>query len=160
MRDLQHNEVDDIKKKGKKISNTIFFVFLIIISLAVLSAAWIFTILFSDSLDYKSFTPQPSEPSVTISKPHQVFTMNQLGQRPFLNGKSSFDPDGGDITGTWTLISSPTNPDENTAVAKKSLEYSAPPISAERIGRWVYQLEVTDDEETTNKAIATVMITK
>lgn len=158
MRDLLHNEVDDIKLKGKKISNAMFFIFLVVISTAILTAAWIFTILFSDSLNYKSFVPLPSEPSVTIDKLHQTFTMNQLGQRPYINGKSSFDPDGGNITGTWTLLSSPTNPAENEIVAKNALYYSAPPISAERIGRWVYELKVTDDENTTNTAIATITI--
>lgn len=82
------------------------------------------------------------------------------GGHAILDGSGSFDPDGGDIVSyKWVIVDSPHEYLLGKIIYVGS-EAKAPDqkYRAEDIGAWVYELEITDDEGSTDRATKTVFV--
>ncbi len=96
----------------------------------MLAAAWLLAGCSSD-------TAGPNRPPVAVAGPDQAL---QVRQPADLDGDASFDPDGGPLTFTWSVVSAPVG--GTSTIAGDGRKQAA--ITPNVAGVWVIRLVVTD----------------
>ncbi|HUU01788.1 MAG TPA: Ig-like domain-containing protein [Myxococcota bacterium] len=87
-----------------------------------------------------SDTTGPNRPPVAVAGPDQVLPVRQAAD---LDGVASFDPDGGELTFAWSVVSAPEG---GTSVIAGEGQMQAT-ITPNTVGVWVIRLTVTDVHE-------------
>lgn len=83
------------------------------------------------------FADAPDEPPVANAGPDQYVAVGDTAQ---LNGSASYDPDGGNVAFTWTLVSAPSGSTASLSTTSGTM----PRFTADLAGTYTVELVVSD----------------